>query len=62
MEKIKDILKKIIMAFCLIYGYNNLVMPINMIIPINIYTILIVFIFGLQSLLALIVFKIMFFY
>ena len=62
MNNIKKYLKRLILTFFLMYGYNNLVMPINMIIPINIYTILIVFIFGLPSLLALIVIKIMFFY
>lgn len=62
MNKIKEILKKLIMVFFLIYGYNNLVMPINMTIPINIFTILLVFIFGLPSLLALILIKIIFFY
>lgn len=61
MEKIKKHLRKLIVTFFLIYGYNNLVMPINMIIPINIYTILLVYIFGLPSLLALIVIKIIFF-
>ena len=29
MECLKNIVKKIIMVFFLIYGYNNLVMPIN---------------------------------
>jgi len=62
MEIIKNYLRRLIVTFFLIYGYNNLVMPINMIIPINIYTVLLVYIFGLPSLLALIVIKIIFFY
>ena len=62
MEKIKIYLRRLIVTFFLIYGYNNLVMPIDMIIPINIYTIMLVYIFGLPSLLALIVIKIIFFY
>jgi len=62
MEKIKKTLSKLIMVFFLIYGYNNLVLPINMTIPINIYTIILVFVFGLPSLLALIIIKIIFFY
>ena len=62
MNNIKKYLKRLILTFFLMYGYNNLVMPINMIIPINIYTILLVYSFGLPSLLALIVIKIMFFY
>ena len=61
MNSIKEILKKLIMVFFLIYGYNNLVMPINMTIPINIFTILLVLIFGIPSLLALIIIKIIFF-
>ena len=62
MKFLKKYLKRLIMVFFLIYGYNNLVMPINMIIPINVYTILLVYIFGLPSLLALIIIKIIFFY
>ena len=62
MEIIKNYLRRLIVTFFLIYGYNNLVMPINMTIPINIFTILLVFIFGLPSLLALILIKIIFFY
>jgi len=62
MKNIKNFLRKLIFVFFLIYGYNNLVMPINMTIPINIFTILLVFIFGLPSLLALILIKIIFFY
>lgn len=62
METFKIYLRRLIVTFFLIYGYNNLVMPINMTIPINIYTILLVYIFGLPSLLALIVIKIIFFY
>ena len=62
MEKLKGLMKKIIMVFYLIYGYNNLVMPINMTIPINIFTILLVFIFGMPSLLALVLIKVIFFY
>jgi len=61
MEKIKVYLRRLIVTFLLIYGYNNLVMPINMTIPINIYTIFLVYVFGLPSLLALIVIKIIFF-
>lgn len=62
MDFIKKNLRKLIVTFFVIYGYNNLVMPINMIIPINIYTIILVYVFGLPSLLALIVIKIIFFY
>jgi len=62
MEKLKRYIRKFIVTFFVIYGYNNLVMPINLIIPINIYTILLVYIFGVPSLLALIVIKIFFFY
>ena len=62
MNKIKKSYRKLIITFFLIYGYNNLVMPINMTIPFNVYTILLVYIFGLPSLLAIIVIKIIFFY
>ena len=62
MKKIKEILKKIIISFFLLYGYNNLVLPINMTIPINFLTLLLIVVFGIPSLLALILIKIIFFY
>ncbi len=62
MKKIKEYLRRLIMVFFLIYGYNNLVMSINMTIPINFFTITLVYIFGLPLLLALILIKIIFFY
>lgn len=62
MKKLKEIFKKIIISFFLLYGYNNLVLPINMTIPINILTLLLVVVFGIPSLLALILIKLIFFY
>ena len=62
MKLLTKYIKNIIVTFLIMYGYNNLVLPINMVIPINIYTIFLVSFFGLPSLLALIVIKIMFFY
>ena len=57
----KQSLKKIIMAFFLIYGYNNFVIPINMTIPINFLTVIVTAIFGIPSLLAFVIIKIIFF-
>lgn len=61
MEKVKKILNRIIMVFLVLYGYNNLAMFINMTIPINLYTIILISIFGLPFLLVLIVVKLVFF-
>ncbi|MEI3499108.1 MAG: pro-sigmaK processing inhibitor BofA family protein [Bacilli bacterium] len=47
-------LKKLIFSSFLLYGYNILALPINVIIPINIITILIITILGIPALFALI--------
>lgn len=52
---ILKIIKKIIISSFLLYGYNLLVQPIGLIIPINIFTIGIISILGIPSLLCLIV-------
>lgn len=52
---ILKIIKKIIISSFLLYGYNLLVQPIGLIIPINIFTIGVISILGIPSLLCLIV-------
>ena len=54
LKKIFTILKKIIMAVFLLYGYNLLAAPLNFIIPINIITVSLVTILGVPALLSLI--------
>lgn len=53
-KKIIRILRKIVISFFLIYGYNLLAVPLGIIIPFNIITILFVACFGLPALLSLI--------
>ena len=57
MKIIGAILKKIIFSAFLLYGYNLIAVNFNMIIPINIYTIGLVSVLGIPSVLALILFK-----
>ena len=53
MNLIFKIFKKIIISSFLLYGYNILVTPLNLIIPLNIYTVTIISILGIPSLVAL---------
>lgn len=54
-KKIFQILKKIVMSAFLIYGYNLISAPLNLIIPINFITVFCVSIFGFPTLLSFIV-------
>ena len=53
-KKIYELIKKIVISAFILYGYNLIAAPINLIIPINIITISILTIFGIPSLLLLI--------
>lgn len=53
------ILKKVIFAVLLIYAYNKLAFPLNLIIPINILTVLIVSLFGIPAILMLVLFSLL---
>ncbi len=55
LKKIFSIIKKIIYSFFLIYGYNVLASPLNLIIPINIITVALVMLFGFPTLISLII-------
>lgn len=55
---IYKVLKRIIMAFLIIYAYNSLGIPNNLLIPMNILTIFLVFKFNFIGLIGLILFKI----
>lgn len=61
MKFIKKIIKRLIFSFFLLYGYNNILMPINMEIPINIYTVLLITFFGIPILVMFVLIKIIFF-
>ena len=61
LKKICCILKKIIISSFILYGYNLIASPINLIIPINIYTIGILTIFGLPAMFSLIIILVLIF-
>ena len=48
------IIKRIVISSFLLYGYNLLVQPMGLIIPINVFTIGVISILGVPSLLCLI--------
>ena len=52
------LLKKFIVAVLLIYAYNKMSMPIDMFIPMNIFTIMLVTFCGLPSIVMLVLFSI----
>ena len=51
---ILKVIKRIIISSFLLYGYNILVQPIGLIIPINIFTIAAISMLGVPALLSLI--------
>lgn len=54
LKKLFQILKKVIFSMFLIYGYNLIAVPLGVLVPLNILTILYVAIFGVPALLSLI--------
>jgi len=54
--KLFKILKRTIVSFFMLYGYN-IIVPSTAIIPINIITIILITIFGLPALLILIIIR-----
>jgi len=61
LKKICSILKKIIISSFILYGYNLIASPINLIIPINIYTVGLLTIFGLPAMFSLIIILVLIF-
>ena len=57
MKKIYILLRNIIVSAFILYGYNVIAVNFNMVIPINIVTLLGVTILGTPSLIAFILFK-----
>ena len=57
-NKIFNLIKKFIVAVLLIYAYNKMSMPIDMFIPMNIFTIMLVTLCGLPSIVMLVLFYI----
>lgn len=55
LEKLFEILKKGILSFFVLYSYNILAQSFNMIIPINLITVITITIFDIPGLVALII-------
>ncbi|MCI9084085.1 MAG: hypothetical protein HFH46_00525 [Bacilli bacterium] len=58
LNKLTNILKRLIVGFLMLYGYNILV-PAAAIIPINIITVILLTIFGFPGLIVLIIIKVL---
>ena len=54
LKKLFAIIKKIVFSVFLIYGFNLIASPLDLIIPINIITVVLITILGLPALLSLI--------
>ena len=57
-KNIFNVIKKIIMSILFIYAYNKLALPLDVVIPMNIITVLLVSTFGIPSILMLVLFSI----
>lgn len=60
-KKIYNFVKNIVFSIFFIYAFNLISAPINIIIPINIITVLLVCFFGVPAILALVLIKILMF-
>ena len=54
LKKIFQTLTKLVFSMFLIYGYNLIAVPLGILVPLNILTVLYVAIFGVPALLSLI--------
>ena len=57
LKKLFDVIKRVIMAVLFIYAYNKFALPLNVIIPINMITVLLVSLCGIPSILMLVLFS-----
>ena len=57
LKKIFNMFKKFILAVLLIYAYNKMALPLNMYIPMNVFTILMVMFCGIPSIIMLVLFS-----
>lgn len=55
-KRIYNLVKKLILAVLFIYAYNKLALPLNVFIPMNVFTILLVAFCGIPSILMLVLF------
>ena len=61
LKKLFSLFKRIIISAFVLYGYNLIASPINLIIPINVFTIGILTVFGLPAIFSLIVILVLIF-
>lgn len=61
LNKVIKIIKKVVFSAFLLYGYNILIEPLGLIIPINFITVGFISIFGLPALFSLILIYILVF-
>lgn len=57
LKKVINIIKKIILSVLFIYAYNKLALPLNVIIPMNLITVILVAACGIPSILMLVLFS-----
>ena len=58
MKKILNLLKRVVLSFIILYGYNLIASNFNMVIPINIITVGVVALLGVPSLVALLLLRV----
>jgi hypothetical protein len=57
LKKLFGLMKRLIVAVLLIYAYNNMALPLNLFIPMNFFTLALVILFGMPSILMIILFS-----
>ena len=62
LKKIFNVLKKIVFYALLLYGYNLIAAPINMVVPINAFTVGALTIFGFPALFSFIIILVLIFW
>ena len=59
-KNVFNLIKKFIVAVLLIYAYNKMTFPLNIFIPMNMFTILLVTFCGIPSIFMLILFSLLY--
>lgn len=58
-KRIFVVLKKIVLSILFIYTYNKLTLPLDIVIPINVFSVSFVSLFGIPSIIMLILFSLL---
>ncbi|MBQ8219333.1 MAG: pro-sigmaK processing inhibitor BofA family protein [Bacilli bacterium] len=58
-KKVFNVIKRIVLSVLLLYAYNKLAIPLGVVIPLNVITVLLVFICGIPSILMLVLFSLL---